>query len=127
MDREVSSQMVSYLEKNQNGATWLVAVSDSQTAASMILQTGRPVISMFGFTGSDHAMTAQKLQQLVKAGKLHYVMTGGGFGGGGRGGPGGGNSDVTSWVTKNCTAVKASEYAGSSSSTQNGASLYRCG
>ncbi|HEY0540551.1 MAG TPA: glycosyltransferase family 39 protein [Actinoallomurus sp.] len=128
---EVSSQMVSYLEKNQNGATWLVAVSDSQNAASMILQTGKPVISMFGFTGSDHAMTVQRLQQLVKAGELHYVMTGGGFGGGGRGG---GGTEVTSWVTKNCTAVKASEYGGSSSSTQNGdspaqsgTSLYHCG
>jgi 4-amino-4-deoxy-L-arabinose transferase-like glycosyltransferase len=130
MGREVSSQMVSYLEKNQNGATWLVAVSDSQSAASMILQTGKPVISMFGFIGTDRAMTAQKLQRLVNAGKLHYVMTGGGFGGG----RGGGNSDVTSWVTKNCTAVKASEYGGGSSSTQSGgsptqdsASLYRCG
>lgn len=97
----------------------------------MILQTGKPVISMFGFTGSDRAMTVQKLQQLVKAGELHYVMTGGGFGGGGRGG---GGTEVTSWVTKNCTAVKASEYGGSSSSTQNGGppdqtstSLYRCG
>jgi 4-amino-4-deoxy-L-arabinose transferase-like glycosyltransferase len=133
MGREVSSQMVSYLKKNQNGATWLVAVSNSQSAASMILQTGKPVISMFGFTGSDRAMTAQKLQQLVKAGKLHYVIAGGGFGGG-QGGPGRGNSEVTSWVTKNCTAVKASEYGGGSSSTQNGgsstqssASLYRCG
>jgi 4-amino-4-deoxy-L-arabinose transferase-like glycosyltransferase len=131
--REVSSQMVTYLEKNQNGATWLVAVSDSQSAASMILQTGKPVISMFGFTGSDRAMTPQKLQRLIKAGELHYVMTGGGFGGG-RGGPGEGNSEVTSWVTKNCTAVKASEYGGSSSSAQNGGSspqsdgsLYRCG
>jgi 4-amino-4-deoxy-L-arabinose transferase-like glycosyltransferase len=123
--REVSSQMVSYLEKNQNGATWLVAVSDSQSAASMILQTGKPVISMFGFTGSDRAMTAQKLQQLVRAGQLHYVMTGGGFGGG-RGGPGGDNSEVTSWVTKNCAAVKVSEYGGGSS-TQSGGSLYRCG
>ena len=133
MGREVSSQLVSYLEKNQNGATWLVAVSDSQSAASIILQTGKPVISMFGFTGSDRAMTAQKLQQLVKAGKLHYVMTGGGFAGG-RGGPGEGNSEVTSWVTKNCTAVKVSAYGGSSSSgqnggssTQSGGSLYLCG
>ncbi|GAA4625957.1 hypothetical protein GCM10023196_032200 [Actinoallomurus vinaceus] len=129
---ELSSQMISYLEKNQGGATWLVAVSNSQSAASIILQTGKPAISMFGFSGSDKAMTAQKLQELVKAGKLHYVMTGGGFGGGGRGGPGGGNSEVTSWVTKNCTAVQPSEYGGSSStangSTQTtGSSLYRCG
>ncbi|MEV5707801.1 glycosyltransferase family 39 protein [Actinoallomurus sp. NPDC052274] len=123
MGGEANSQMISYLEKNQGGATWLVAVSNSQSAASIILQTGKPVISMFGFGGSDRAMTAQKLQELVKAGKLHYVLTGGGFGG--RGGPGGGNSEVTSWVTKNCTAVKATEYGGSAQSTES--SLYRCG
>ncbi|MCO5992420.1 glycosyltransferase family 39 protein [Actinoallomurus rhizosphaericola] len=130
MGGEPNSQMISYLEKNQGDATWLVAVSNSQSAASLILQTGKPVISMFGFGGSDRAMTAQKLQELVKAGKLHYVMTGGGFGG--RGGPdGGGNSDVTSWVTKNCTAVKSSEYGGSTQSNgsteTSGSSLYRCG
>ncbi|WP_289850423.1 glycosyltransferase family 39 protein [Actinoallomurus purpureus] len=132
MGGELNAQMVSYLEKNQGGATWLVAVSNSQSAASIILQTGKPAISMFGFAGGDRAMTAQRLQELVKAGKLHYVMTGGGFGG--RGGPGGGNSDVTSWVTKNCAAVKPSEYGGSSSTGSSqqsdqgsGSSLYRCG
>jgi hypothetical protein len=121
MMRDLSSQLLSYLEKNQGGATWLVAVTSDQTASTIILQTGKPVISMFGFTGTDQAMTVQKLQQYVKAGKLHYVMVGG-FMGGGRGG----NADVTSWVQKNCTAVKSSAYGGDSSSA-NAQALYRCG
>jgi 4-amino-4-deoxy-L-arabinose transferase-like glycosyltransferase len=126
---EVSTQMISYLEKNQGAATWLVAVGNSQAASSIILQTGKPVISMFGFTGSDRAMTVQKLQEYVKAGKLRYVMTGGGgWGGfGGRGGRGGLESDVTTWVQKNCSAVKSSEYGGGSSSAGGGQALYRCG
>jgi 4-amino-4-deoxy-L-arabinose transferase-like glycosyltransferase len=115
----VSSGMLAYLDKHRDGAAWLLAVGNSQQAASLILRSGQPVISMFGFTGSDHAMTVQKLQALVKAGKLHYVLAGGGFGG-----PGGGSSAVTSWVTKNCTAVKPADYGDSSSSAQ---SLYRCG
>ena len=41
----VSSQMVRYLEENQGSATWLVAVSSAQSAGSLILQTGRPVIA----------------------------------------------------------------------------------
>ena len=116
MGGQVSSQMISYLEKKQGSATWLVAVGDSQSASSIILQTGRPVISMFGFTGSDNAMTVARLQALVKAGKLHYVLTGGG-------GPGGGGAAVTSWVTANCTVVEASEYGGTSTSA---GSLYLC-
>ncbi|MEV5571801.1 glycosyltransferase family 39 protein [Spirillospora sp. NPDC052269] len=114
----LNPQMISYLEKNQGGATWLVAVGNSQGAASVILETGKPVISMFGFGGGDRAMTAQRLQDLVKAGKLHYVMTGGGFARGG--GP-----EVASWVGENCTAVKPSEYGDSTQSS--GPSLYRCG
>ena len=125
MPGDVSGAMLTYLKNHRGGATWLVAVSNSQSAASIILQTGQPAISMFGFIGSDHAMTVQRLQQLVRAGKLHNVMVGGGGPGGG--GFGGGNSAVTSWVTKNCTAVKPADYGGSSSSTQTGGSLYRCG
>ncbi len=122
MGGDISSQLVSYLEKNQGSATWLVAVSNSQSAASIILQTGRPALSMFGFTGSDNAMTTAKLQSLVKAGKLHYVLTG--EGGPGRGG---GSSAVSSWVRQNCTAVPASAYGASTSASTSTSGLYRCG
>jgi len=103
------SQLISYLEKHQDGAKWLIAVSNSQSAGQMILSTGKPVISMFGFTGSDKAMTLAKLKELVKKGELHYIQLGGGMGGG----PGGGNNantELTSWVQKHGTAVKESAY-----------------
>jgi 4-amino-4-deoxy-L-arabinose transferase-like glycosyltransferase len=116
---QVSSQLISYLEKNRDGATWLLAVPSAQTASSIIIQTGQAVIAMGGFTGSDPAMTVTKLQAYVRAGKLHYVMTGGG-------GPGGGGSSVTSWVSTNCTAVKPATY-GVSSSSQTEQTVYRCG
>lgn len=117
---QLSSAMISYLEANQGSAKWLLAVANSNSAASIELQTGRSVISMWGFTGSDPAMTAAKLQQLVASGELKYVMLGGGMGGGGFGGPGGGNSassQVQTWVEQHCTAVSATAYGGSSSSS----------
>ncbi|MGI5226876.1 glycosyltransferase family 39 protein [Actinoallomurus sp. CA-142502] len=119
---EASTQLISYLQKNRGGATWLLAVSSAMSASSIIIKTGEPVMAMGGFTGSDPAMTVSKLQQYVKSGKLRFVMVGGG-------GPPGGSSDVTSWVTKNCQAVKASEYGGTSTSSsqqQNSQGLYRC-
>jgi 4-amino-4-deoxy-L-arabinose transferase-like glycosyltransferase len=123
----VSSAMLSYLEQNQGSATWLVAVANSNTAASLELQSGRAVISMFGFTGSDSAMTVAKLQQLVASGQLKYVMTGGGFGGGGLGGGNSASSQVTTWVQQNCTAVPASAYGGTSTAAASAASgLYTC-
>ncbi|GGR66559.1 glycosyl transferase [Streptomyces humidus] len=113
------SALVSYLEKHQDGATWLIAVSNSQSAGQLILSTGKPVISMFGFTGSDNAMTLARLKELVKKGELHYIQLGGG------GGPGGGNNslltEITAWVQKNGTAVKESAY-GATSTSSSGAS-----
>ncbi|MEU0780006.1 glycosyltransferase family 39 protein [Streptomyces sp. NPDC006173] len=115
MGGTTSSALVTYLEKHQDGATWLLAVSNSQTASQLIVSTGEPVISMFGFTGSDKAMTLTRLKELVRTGELHYIQLGGGMGGG----AGGGNtlsSRITAWVEKNGTPVKESAYEKSSSS-----------
>ncbi|GAA3447862.1 glycosyltransferase family 39 protein [Planomonospora venezuelensis] len=129
----MSEQLIAYLKANRGGAAWLLAVGGAQSASSVILSTGLPVIAMGGFTGSDPAMTVERLQGLVSAGELRYVMPGGG-----RGGPGGGSggSEVDAWVQANCAAVDPAEYGGQDSaqdgaqdSARDGArsSLYRCG
>ncbi|MFJ4939199.1 hypothetical protein ACIP8U_35775, partial [Streptomyces pseudovenezuelae] len=125
MGGSVDSALVSYLEKHQDGAKWLLAVSNSQGAGQLILSTHRPVISMWGFTGTDQAMTLTKLKELVKKGELHYIQ----LGGGGMGGNSGLSQEITSWVQKNGTAVKASDYSttsGSAATTTTGqSSVYR--
>ncbi|MEU5319235.1 glycosyltransferase family 39 protein [Streptomyces sp. NPDC021056] len=100
---QVSSAMITYLKKNQDGATWLVAVATDQTASSIILESGEPVISMGGWSGSDDAMTLAKLKSLVKAGKLHYIVIS-------DSGQGSSNTEISTWVKKNGTAV--SDYSG---------------
>ncbi|MFI6035564.1 ArnT family glycosyltransferase [Streptomyces sp. NPDC051315] len=112
-----SSELIAYLKKHQDGATWLLAVSGSQSAAQLILSSGEPVISMWGWSGSDKAMTLARLKELVKKGELHYVQIGGGGMGGGMGGDSTVSSEVTEWVQKNGTAVKESDYSSSSGST----------
>ncbi len=102
-DTQVGSAMITYLKKHQDGAAWLVAVATDQTASSIILESGEPVISMGGWSGSDNAMTLAKLKSLVKSGKLHYIVVSGDSGRGG-------NSEITAWVKKNGTAV--SDYSG---------------
>ncbi|MFK0281027.1 ArnT family glycosyltransferase [Streptomyces sp. NPDC090499] len=97
---QVSSAMITYLKKHQDGATWLVAVATDQTASSIILESGQPVISMGGWSGSDNAMTLAKLKSLVKAGKLHYVVV---SSDGGQGT----DSQIATWVKKHGTAVSA--------------------
>ncbi|TKA08419.1 glycosyltransferase family 39 protein [Actinacidiphila oryziradicis] len=110
----VSSDMITYLKKHQDGATWLLAVATDQTASSIILESGQPVISMGGWSGSDNAMTLAKLESLVKSGKLHYIMisTGGQST----------NSEIATWVAKHGTAVKSSAYTTSTSSSSSSTS-----
>ncbi|MGQ4429241.1 MULTISPECIES: ArnT family glycosyltransferase [unclassified Streptomyces] len=114
---QVSSEMITYLKKHQDGATWLLAVSTDQTASSIILESGRPVISMGGWSGSDNAMTLAKLKSLVKSGKLHYIII---SSDGGQGT----TTAITTWVKAHGTAVKSTAYStGSTTSTSTG--LYR--
>ncbi|MFF1624235.1 MULTISPECIES: ArnT family glycosyltransferase [unclassified Streptomyces] len=111
-----NSELITYLEKHRDGATWLLAVSGSQSASALIVSSGQPVISMWGWTGTDKAMTLAKLKELVKKGELHYIQLGGGMGGG-RGGTDSVSSDVTAWVQKHGTAVQESAYSKSATSS----------
>ncbi|NDU77899.1 glycosyl transferase family 39 [Actinomadura sp. DSM 109109] len=118
----VDTRMIAYLERNQGGATWLVAVPSAQEAASIILRTGRPAIAMGGFTGGDPAMTVAKLQRYVRNGELRYILLGG------RMGPGRGDTAVTAWVQKNATPVDPSAYGaatGTGDSAATGSRLYK--
>nr|WP_168508805.1 glycosyltransferase family 39 protein [Streptomyces sp. S1D4-11]QIY96065.1 hypothetical protein HEP87_21090 [Streptomyces sp. S1D4-11] len=121
MGGETSSELISYLEKHQDGAKWLLAVSNSQSAGQLILSTHKPVISMYGFTGTDKGMTVARLKELVKKGELHYIQVGGSGMGGGMGGNNSTSSAVTAWVQKNATAVKESAYSKTSSSGSSSA------
>ncbi|MFF4034146.1 glycosyltransferase family 39 protein [Streptomyces sviceus] len=116
MGGSVDSALVSYLEKHQDGAKWLLAVSNSQSAGQLILSTHQPVISMWGFTGTDRAMTLTRLKELVKKGELHYIQ----LGGGGMGGNSSLSQEITGWVQKNGTAVKASDYSTGKSGSTSG-------
>jgi hypothetical protein len=82
-------------------STWAAATVGSQTAASLQIASGRPVMAMGGFNGGDPAPTLAQFRQYVSAGKISYFVAGG------RGGPGGGRggtSEISSWVQENFTA-----------------------
>lgn len=130
MEGTTSSALLAYLEKHQGSAVWLVATTSANSGASIELATGRPVLAMGGFSGSDPAMTVSKLRQLVSSGQLRYVLVSGGPPGGGgarfggiRGASNTGNSSasVTAWVTQNCAPV---DYSGTGSAVSSG--LYDC-
>ena len=95
------------LKKLVEGTTtkWAAATIGSQQAAGIELATGKAVIAIGGFTGSDNAPTLAQFKQWVAEGKIRYFI-----GGGNSGGPGGSNggaaSQITQWVTQHYTATK---------------------
>ena len=102
MGSSLDTATLDYLVASQGSATWLVAVSNSTSAGQIELSTGRAVMSMGGFTGSDNALTLAQLKAYVAAGELRFIETGG-QGGGGQGGSA--STEVSSWVASTCTAV----------------------
>jgi 4-amino-4-deoxy-L-arabinose transferase-like glycosyltransferase len=118
----VDGNLNSYLLANQGGATYLVAVQSANEASSIILQTGKAVMAMGGFTGSDPILTVDSFKQLLAAGKVRFVLSGGI---GGRGGFGRGGSGVDEWIRQNCSVVPSSAYA-AGSSFDAGQTLYDC-
>jgi 4-amino-4-deoxy-L-arabinose transferase-like glycosyltransferase len=77
----VSGALASLLERDSARYTWVAATSSAQTAASLELATGKSVIAIGGFSGSDPGTTLAHFKRLVAEGKVHYYIAGGGFGG----------------------------------------------
>ncbi|GGB24767.1 glycosyl transferase [Flexivirga endophytica] len=92
-----STAVVSALESGAGDYTWVAAAIGSNNAAGLQLATGKPVMAVGGFNGSDPSPTLAQFQSYVKAGKIHYFVAGGVGGGGGR--SSGSGSQISSWVT----------------------------
>jgi 4-amino-4-deoxy-L-arabinose transferase-like glycosyltransferase len=78
----VSNALASLLERTAGRYSWVAATSSGTTAASLELATGKSVMAIGGFTGSDNSTTLANFEKLVARGKLHYFVVSGGFGGG---------------------------------------------
>jgi 4-amino-4-deoxy-L-arabinose transferase-like glycosyltransferase len=103
----VNQTLLDYLEPRTQYITYLMAVPSSMQGADYVLATGRPVLYIGGFKGSDQVVTGNDLARLVAEGKLRYIYWGGS--GGGPGGKPGGQADIFTWVTAHCQPVKEFE------------------
>jgi 4-amino-4-deoxy-L-arabinose transferase-like glycosyltransferase len=112
-----SNKLEQYLLANQGSTRFILAVSSSQSADSLILDTGKPVMAMGGFSGSDPILTQKTVAELVANNTVRFFLlsSGGGFGGGPRG-----QSSVTSWVTSHCTTVSTNKWESQSQGQQGG-------
>jgi 4-amino-4-deoxy-L-arabinose transferase-like glycosyltransferase len=130
----VDPSLVSYLETHQGNAHYLVATLNALTAAPIILESGKPVMALGGFSGIDQILTTNQLANLVESGEVRYFWL-----------PSSGsfflspsmieelppqfqelfesaqiqdliesvrfNSDLTDWVNTHCTVVSANQWS----------------
>lgn len=109
-DAQVDQALIDYLQQKTPGMRYMMAVQSSNQGAGYVIQTGRGVLYLGGFSGSDPVETPQSMSALVASGELRYVYLGGGRGGFG-GGPGG-SSNVNNWVTSSCSPVQGGNWSG---------------
>jgi 4-amino-4-deoxy-L-arabinose transferase-like glycosyltransferase len=84
---------------------WAAATNSAGSSAPLQIGSGRPVMAIGGFNGSDNAPTLAQFQAWVKAGQISYYVSGGQGGGGGGGGAGSTSaSQIAAWVAANYTA-----------------------
>ena len=93
------------LKANASQYRWVVATVNANSAAGYQLATGKSVMPLGGFNGTDPSPTLAQFESLVGQGKIHYFIAGGGFGGGAGGGrTSSSTSQITSWVESHFTA-----------------------
>ncbi|MFT9056207.1 MAG: glycosyltransferase family 39 protein [Ethanoligenens sp.] len=68
-------RLETYLEQHQDGATYLAAVPSAPLAETLIIDTGRPVMAIGGFNGTNPILTFHAFQSLVANGKVRYFLS----------------------------------------------------
>lgn len=111
----IDTKLINYLTTNNTGEKFLFATTNAGTAEAYIIQTGKAVMAMGGFSGSDPILTVEKLKQMIASKEIKYVLLS-------SGGPGGGSSDVQAWIRQNGTVIPTSEWQ---SSTQTSGDMGR--
>jgi 4-amino-4-deoxy-L-arabinose transferase-like glycosyltransferase len=131
-------KLVQYLTVHQGKARYLFATRNATSAAPYILQTGKPVMALGGFTGGDDILTLADLQRLIASGEVRYFLlpssgrdfsaspgeldglspqvrdmldAHGGFGGLGMFGGFSANVALTNWVGDHCAVVPSSQWS----------------
>jgi 4-amino-4-deoxy-L-arabinose transferase-like glycosyltransferase len=106
-----SAAMTALLLQDADSYSWVAAAVGSNSAAGYQLATQRPVMPVGGFNGSDPSPTLAQFKADVAAGRIHYFISGTGFGRSAGGSSA--SQQIAAWVASTFTAQ-----------TVDGATLY---
>ena len=97
----VASALIRLLEHGTAGYRWAAATVGAESAAPLQLASGKPVMAIGGFNGTDGAPTLAEFEHLVAAGDIHYFVGANQASFGGGSGPA---AQITAWVRAHFTA-----------------------
>ena len=98
MPQLVNPELLAYLQTHTQDTTYLVAVPNALIGSSLIIETGRPVLLMGGFSGQDPVVDESQLSSLVANNDLRYVLEPGGNFGFTR-------PEISAWLKQHCEPV----------------------
>ncbi|TDV52311.1 glycosyltransferase family 39 protein [Actinophytocola oryzae] len=87
--------------------TWAAATVGSNNAAGYQLASGRPVLAVGGFNGTDPYPTLAEFQEMVRSGQIRYFVGDGGMSGTATGGSDAG-AQIAEWVAASFTSSTVS-------------------
>ena len=121
-------QFSDFLLSHADNSTYLVAVPDSLTASALIIPTGKPVMAIGGYFGTDQILSVNQIPGLVQNNTVRYflilqsdlpanyrIARDPGV-----------NAGIYSWVEDHCMAVPASEWRKTNWNYLNPYALYDC-
>lgn len=109
----VNLSLLTYLMSHNTGEKYLFATTNAGTAEPYIIQTGKAVMAMGGFSGTDKILTVDKLKQMIQDKEVKYFLISSGGPGGGQG-----SSDILIWIKENGKEIPQAEWQGSTANTQ---------
>ncbi|MCD1258932.1 glycosyltransferase family 39 protein [Paenibacillus athensensis] len=99
-------RLLSYVIAHNTGEAFLFAVNSATSASPYIIESGKAVMAMGGFSGSDPILTPERLEQLVADKQIKYFLIGeGGFGGGREG-----SAELTAWIREHGKEVPREQW-----------------
>ncbi len=123
----LTAPFAGFLLSHAGNTTFLVAVSDSNIASPLIIATGKPVMALGGFFGTDQILSAGQMPGLIHNGTVRYILVFSENQSGDYRGVGyGENNAIYTWVEGHCAAVPEQEWIKSNVYFWRQYGLYDC-
>lgn len=104
-------KLIKFLDNHVTNEKYALVVSSSASAEGIIIESGKSVMALGGFSGSDKILTLAQFKEMVKKGEVRYVLTGSM---GGRD-----SNEIMNWIKKNGKTVSESEWKENTTKNQS--------